>query len=142
MVVVGNACCTWDQHLAQLTDELARNSALLKQAKVNAVEVTKRAGLELRKQADQLLAQTSRVERKDVEFVKMRAKLDKLLLSCDQHVHALEKQNWQFETELADVPSRRQVFASLSLSLGAKEGDVEGVVIVEGYSLLDRKSVV
>ena len=87
-----------DQRLAQLTDELARKSALLEQA-----EATKRAGIEPREQADQLLAQTSRVEQKDAEFVKMQAKLDELLLSRDQHVHALEQQNRQFETELAEV---------------------------------------
>ena len=92
-----------DQRLAQLTDELARKSALLEQAEANAVEATKRAGIEPRKQADQLLAQTSRVEQKDAEFVKMQAKLDELLLSRDQHVHALEQQNRQFETELAEV---------------------------------------
>jgi hypothetical protein len=92
-----------DQRLAQLTDELARKSALLEQAEANAVEATKRAGLEPREQADRLLAQTSQAEQKDAEFVEMQAKLDELLLSRDQHVHALEQQNWQYEPELAEM---------------------------------------
>src|SRR6266478_4078833 len=56
-----------DQRMAQLTDELAQNSALLKQAEAKAVEGKKRAELELRE---------------------LQAKLDKLVLSCD---HALEQ---------------------------------------------------
>ena len=86
------------------------------------MEATKRAGLEPCEQADQLLAQTSRVEQKDVEFVKMRAKLDKLLLSCDQHVHALEKQNWQFETELAEVRAESEASVCLTVSHPQSEG--------------------
>ena len=46
-----------------------------------------------REQADRPLAQRSRVEQKDAEFVETQAKLDELLLSRDQHVHALEQQN-------------------------------------------------
>jgi chromosome segregation ATPase len=77
-----------DQHLAQLTDELAMKSALLERAEAEAAEATKRAGLE---RADRLLAQTSLVEQKDAELVNMQAKLDELLLSRDQHVRALEQ---------------------------------------------------
>ena len=93
-----------DQRLAQLTDELARKSALLEQADAIAVEATKRVGLEPCEQADRRLAQTSpRVEHTDAEFVEMQAKLDELQLSRDQHVHALEQQIRQYETELTEV---------------------------------------
>src|SRR6266403_588204 len=56
-----------DRRIAQLTDELAQKSALLKQAEANAAEAQKRAGLELRE---------------------LQAKLDELVLSRD---HALEQ---------------------------------------------------
>ena len=106
-----------DQRLAQLTDELARKSALLEQAQANAVEATKRAGLEPHEQANQLLAQTSRVEQKDAELVKMQAKLDELLLSHDQHVHVSGQRIGQYETELAGVRAE----------LEAKKSELEAV---------------
>jgi hypothetical protein len=65
-----------DQRLTQLIDELALKSALLEQAEANAAEATRRAGPELREQADRLLAQTSLVEQKDAELVNMQARLD------------------------------------------------------------------
>lgn len=67
-----------EQDLAQLTNEFAPKSTLLEQAEVNAAQATKRAGLEPREQGDRLLAQTSLVEQKDAELVKMQAKLDAL----------------------------------------------------------------
>ncbi len=56
-----------DLRIAQLTDELSQNSALLKQSEANAAEAKKRAGLEQRE---------------------MQAKLDELLLSRD---HVLQR---------------------------------------------------
>lgn len=93
-----------DQRLAQLNDELALKSALLEQAKADAAEATKRAGLELRKHADRLLAQTSRAEQKDAELVNMQTKLDELLLFHDQHVRALQK----VTSRAADADERSQ----------------------------------
>jgi chromosome segregation ATPase len=122
-----------DQRLAQLNDELALKSALLEQAKADAAEATKRAGLELRKHADRLLAQTSRVEQKDAELVnvqtKLDAQLDELLLFRDQHVRALQKvtsraagadersqraceQIGQVEDKLAEVRAEMEVMKS------------------------------
>ena len=92
-----------DQRLSRLTDELALKSALLERAEANAAEATTRAGLESRDHGSRLLGQTSLVEQKDAELVKMQAKLDELVLSHDQHVRALEQQIGQYETELAGV---------------------------------------
>lgn len=111
-----------DQRLAQLNDELV-------QAKADAEEATKRAGLELRKHADRLLAQTSRAEQKDAELVNMQTKLDELLLFRDQHVRALQKvtsraadadersqrtckQIGQVEAKLAEVRAEMEVMKS------------------------------
>ena len=73
-----------DRQLAQLTQELELKSARLEQAEANATEATRRAELELREHANRLSAQTSMVEQKDAELVKMQAKLDELVLSRDQ----------------------------------------------------------
>ena len=86
-----------DRHIAQLTDELALKSALLKQAEANAAEEKKRAGLELRElqaKLDELLLSRDQgeanaaAEKKHVglEQRESQAKLDELLLSRD---HAL-----------------------------------------------------
>ena len=118
-----------DQRLAQLNDELALKSALLEQAKADAAEATKRAGLELRKHADRLLAQTSRAEQKDAELVNVQTKLDELLLFRDQHVRALQEvtpravnadersqcaceQIGQVKAELAEVRAEIEVMKS------------------------------
>ena len=84
-----------DQRLAK---ELTLKSALLEQAEANAVEATKRAGLEPRELADSLLAQTSLVEHKDTELVRMQVKLDELVVSRDQHVRALEQAQSALQT--------------------------------------------
>ena len=92
-----------DQRIARLTNELALKSALLEQAESNATDIKRRAGLELREHEDRLLAQISLVERRDAELVetqsKLRnteAKLDELLLSCDQRID-------RYGAELANV---------------------------------------
>jgi hypothetical protein len=87
-----------DQRLVLLTEELALRSAILEQAEANAVEATKRAGQEPREPADRLLAQTSLVEHKDTELVRMQAKLDELVVSRDQHVRALEQAQSALQT--------------------------------------------
>ena len=93
-----------DQRLKQLTDELALKSALLEQAKADAAEATKRAGLELRIHADRLLAQTSRVEQKDAELVNMQTKLDEILQFREQHVRAIQN----VTSRAADADERGQ----------------------------------
>jgi len=101
----------------------------LELANANAMKAAKRAELELRKQADQVLVQTSQVNQKDAELVSLEAKLDELLLSRSQDTRALDqaqnalqrakadadersqracKQIGQYETELAEVRSELQ----------------------------------
>jgi chromosome segregation ATPase len=91
-----------NQRLAQLTDELALKSVLLEQAEANAAEAAKRMGQEY---ADRLLAQ---VKQKDAELVNMQAKLDDLLQSRDQRVHALEQVLQKATTRAADADARSQ----------------------------------
>jgi chromosome segregation ATPase len=91
-----------DRRIAQLTGQLAQNSALLERAEANAAEAKKHAGLELRE---------------------LQAKLDELMLSRDEHLRSLEEVQralqkatsraadadrrsqpaWEHETELAEV---------------------------------------
>jgi hypothetical protein len=99
-----------DQRLSQLTDELALKNALLEQAGTNA-------GQEPCELADRLLAQTSLMEYKDAELVKMQAKLDELVLSHNQALQTATsraavadersqracEQIRQYETELAEM---------------------------------------
>ena len=111
-----------DQCLAQppVTAELTLKSALL-EADANAAEGTKRAGLDPRELVDRLLVQTSLVEQKDAELVKMQAKLGELLLSRDQQVRALEQAQRaradEYETELAKVRAE----------LEAKKSELEAI---------------
>jgi len=83
-----------DRRIAQLTDELAQNNALLKQSEANVVETKKRAGLEQRE---------------------MQAKLDELLLSRDhvlQRASRATEANERSQRELAEV--RAELKASKS----------------------------
>ena len=70
-----------NRHIARLTEQLTQNSALLEQAEANAAEAKKRAGLELRE---------------------MKAKLDELMLSRDEHLGMLE----QAQSDLQKATSR------------------------------------
>jgi hypothetical protein len=63
----------------------------LAMANANAMKAVKCAELELRKQADQVLVQTSRVNQKDAELVRLQAKLDELLLSRTQDARTLDQ---------------------------------------------------
>jgi hypothetical protein len=111
-----------DQHLAQLpvTERLAPKSALF-EAGANAAEATKHAELDPNELVDRLLVQTSLVEQKDAELVKMQGKLDELVLSRDQaqRAHADE-----YETELAKV--RAELEAKTS-ELEAKKSELEAI---------------
>ncbi len=69
-----------DMRVAQLTDELAQNSALLKQSEANAVEAKKRAGLEQREmqaKLDELLSRATEAnEWSQQELAEVRAELE------------------------------------------------------------------
>ncbi len=62
-----------DMRVAQLTDELAQNSALLKQSEANAAEAKKRAGLEQREMQAKLDEANERSQR---ELAEVRAELE------------------------------------------------------------------
>jgi len=81
-----------ERRVTRLTDELALKNTLLEQSEASATEVSKRAGLELRKHADRLLTQTSLGMQKDAELVNLQARLDELLLSRDQQIEQYEKE--------------------------------------------------
>ena len=112
-----------DQRLAQLTEELALKISLLE-----AAEATKGAGLEPRELADWRLAQTSLVERKDAELVKMQTKLDELVLSRDQHVHALEQAQRALQkatSRAADADEYEIELAKVRAELEARKSELE-----------------
>jgi len=97
-----------DRRMTQLTDELARNSALLRQSEANAAEEKKRARLEQRE---------------------MQAKLDEFLLSRDhvlQRASRATEANEQSQRELAEVraelEARKSELAAVPLRLKDAEG--------------------
>ena len=94
-----------DQHIAQLTDDLALlKGALLEQAEANAAKVEKsekRAGLELRK---------------------LQAKLDELLLSRD---HALEQSQRELTEMRAELETSKSEFAAFRLRVDLRLADTE-----------------
>ena len=114
-----------DQCLAQLpvTEELAQKSALL-EAEANAAEATKRAGLEPRELADRLLTQTSLVEQKDAELVKMQAKSEELKLFRDQHMRALEQAQ---RARAADADEYETGLGKVRAELEAKKFEQEAI---------------
>ena len=114
-----------DQRLAQLTEELALKSALLE-----AAEATKGTGLEPRELADRLLAQTSLVERKDAELVKMQTKLDaldELVLSRDRHVRALEQALQKATSRAADADEYAIELAKVRAESEARKSELEAI---------------
>ena len=114
-----------DQRLAQLTEELALKSALLE-----AAEATKGTGLEPRELADRLLAQTSLVERKDAELVKMQTKLDaldELVLSRDRHVRALEQALQKATSRAADADEYAIELAKVHAESEARKSELEAI---------------
>ena len=116
-----------DQHLAQLTEELALKSALLE-----AAEATKSAGLEPRELADRLLAQTSLVERKEAELasVRMQTMLDESVLSRDQHVRALEQAQMALQkatSRAADADEYEIELARVRAELEASKSELEAI---------------
>ena len=115
-----------DQCLAQLpvTEELTLKSALL-ESEANAAEAMKRAGLDPRELADRLLAQTSLVECKDAELVKMRAKLDEFVLSRNQHVRALEQALQKATSRAADADKYEIELAKVRAELELRKSELE-----------------
>ena len=119
-----------DQRLAQLTDELALKSALLERVEANAAEATKHAGLEPHELADRLLAQTSLVENKDTELVRMQAKLDELVASRDQHVRALgqaESALQKATSRAADADDYETELVGVRAELEARKSELEAI---------------
>lgn len=120
-----------DRHIAQLIDELAQKSALLsallEQAgtSANAVKAAKRVGLELRKQADPVLVQTSRVKQKDAELVGLQAKLDELLLSRTQDARALDQAQSALQKAKADADEHETEQAEVRAELQARKSELE-----------------
>jgi hypothetical protein len=114
-----------DQRLAQLTEELALKSALLE-----AAEATKGTRLEPRELADRRLAQTSLVERKDAELVKMQTKLDaldELVLSRDRHVRALEQALQKATSRAADADEYAIELAKVRAESEARKSELEAI---------------
>ena len=107
----------------------------LELANANAMKAAKRAELELRKQADQVLVQTSQVNQKDAELVSLQAKLDELLLSRTQDTRALDQAQSALQRANADADERSQraceqyekELAGVRTELEVKKSELEAV---------------
>jgi chromosome segregation ATPase len=124
--------------IAQLTDELALNSAILEQAEANAVETARRAGSELREYMDgQRLVWTSMVKQRDAELVDiqarlardMQAKFDEMLLSRDQQIG-------RHEGELASVRAKLEATQANESEFRLRLADAE-----KGWTSLNELAV-
>ncbi|KAJ7630754.1 hypothetical protein FB45DRAFT_833493 [Roridomyces roridus] len=104
-----------DRKLSELSDSLALQTTLCEQAEALAADASKRAELadeshertmqrhnsiqerhntleaQLREHADHLLSQTSVLEQKEADEMSLRAQVDELIQSRDQHLRALEQ---------------------------------------------------
>ncbi|KDQ63357.1 hypothetical protein JAAARDRAFT_375900 [Jaapia argillacea MUCL 33604] len=104
-----------DRKIAELSDSLALQTTLLEQAEAHAADSSKRAdALEeahdrtarahaelqerhttlegsLRDHANRLLTQTSLLERKEADHLRLQSQVDELTQSRDQHIRALEQ---------------------------------------------------
>nr|GAT47851.1 cell polarity protein [Mycena chlorophos] len=107
----------WEQErkMSELSDSLALQTTLYEQAEARAADSSTRAEMaeeahertlqrhdsiqerhrnlevQLRDHADRLLAQTSAYQQKEVDEMSLRAQVDELLTSRDQHLRALEQ---------------------------------------------------
>jgi len=83
-----------DRRIVQVTEELVQKSALLEQAKANAAEAKKRAGLERRE---------------------MQAKLDEMLLSRDHATEAYERSQRELAEVRAELEASKSELAAVHL---------------------------
>jgi chromosome segregation ATPase len=104
-----------DRTLSEISDSLALHTTLYEQAEARAADANKRAELieeshertlqrhgniqerhnhmevQLRDHADRLLSQTSALEQKEADEMSLRAQVEELIQSRDQHLRALEQ---------------------------------------------------
>ncbi|KAJ7169697.1 hypothetical protein C8R46DRAFT_1265035 [Mycena filopes] len=104
-----------DRKLAELSDAVALHTTLCEQAEARAADASKRADLvdeshertlqrhnslqerhntveaQLREHSERLLSQTSALEQKEADEMSLRAQVDELIQSRDQHLRALEQ---------------------------------------------------
>ncbi|KAJ7139940.1 hypothetical protein C8R44DRAFT_606672 [Mycena epipterygia] len=117
-----------DRKLSELSDSVALHTTLYEQAEARAADASKRAELvdeshermlqrhtniqerhnnleaQLREHADRLLSQTSALEQKEADEMSLRAQVEELIQSRDQHLRALE----QARTALQAASSRAE----------------------------------
>ena len=93
-----------DRRIAQLSERLTQNSALLEQAKTNAAKAKKRAGLELRE---------------------LQAKLDESMLSRDENLRTALEQAPKATSRAAEAYERSQrELAEVHAKLEARESEL------------------
>ncbi|KAJ7431841.1 hypothetical protein B0H11DRAFT_2128705 [Mycena galericulata] len=104
-----------DRKLSELSDSVALQTTLCEQAEARVADASKRAELveeahertlqrhnsiqerhsalesQLREHSDRLLSQTSTLEQKEADEMSLRAQVDELIQSRDQHLRALEQ---------------------------------------------------
>jgi hypothetical protein len=128
-----------DRRIAQLTDQLVQKSTLLEQAKANAAEAKKRAGLEQRElqaKLDELLLSHDKAEANAAEAEKrarleqreFQAKFDEMLLSRDKALEQAQSalQKATFHTVEANERSQREL-AEVYAKLETRESELAAV---------------
>jgi chromosome segregation ATPase len=145
-----------DRKLNELGDSLALQTTLLEQAEARALDASKRADMleeshertsqrhaalqeqhsalefNIRDHADRLISQTSALEQREAEQVRLQAQVDELTHARDQHVRALEQarsalQAASSRTEEVDAQyhTAREQIRQLQIDLSEMRGDLE-----------------
>lgn len=145
-----------DRKIAELNDSLALQTALYEQAEARAADAIKRAEeidashdrtlerhndlqdqhdaleVQLRDQAEHLLSQTSLLEQREAEESSLRAQVDELTHSRDQHMRALDQarvalQAASSRAEEVDIQYQRarEQIGTLEADLAELRGEIE-----------------
>jgi chromosome segregation ATPase len=145
-----------DRKIGELSDSLALQTTLCEQADARAADASKRAelvdeshnrtaqrhhelqnqydilGVQLQDHAERLLSQSSLLDQREAEGVNLRAQLDELLRSREQHVRALDQarialQAASSRTEEVDLQYNRATLhiGTLEAELAELRGELE-----------------
>lgn len=145
-----------DHKLKELTESLSLQTTLLEQAEARAEDASKRADtlsqnhervvdahttlqqqhatmeVTLRDHANKLLSQTSLIEQREADQMKLQAQIEELMLSREQHVRALEQARSAVQTattraEEVDAQHMRsqERIMQLEADIGELRGELE-----------------
>ncbi|KAI0080361.1 hypothetical protein K474DRAFT_1658082 [Panus rudis PR-1116 ss-1] len=137
-----------DRKLKELDESLALQTTLLEQAEARAEDASKRADTlaeshdrsmqmqnavrerlitmetSMREQADKLLMQTSTIELHEADNMKLRAQLDELMMSREQHIRALEQTRSALQAASDRADEVDSKYRRAQDQIGQLEGDL------------------